>query len=162
MGPTLEAQLDAAVFDDRDQAVAAAYSPDGDWLLVLHTGMETLDILDREITVAHEDIPGFMPAMTMTYVVKDAVLLKDRAPGDLITATLTVESTLGYLSAIVKTGSAPLPEDARTTIPAAANVAILKNGDRPPEARLIDQDEKPISLNDFRGMATAITFIFCA
>lgn len=39
-------QLDAAIFDDRDQAVAAAYSPDGDWLLVLHSGMETLDILD--------------------------------------------------------------------------------------------------------------------
>lgn len=114
----------------------------------------------NEILVKHEDIPGFMPAMTMTYMVKDAVLLKDRAPGDLITATLTVESTLGYLSAIIKTGSAPLPEGARTTIPAAANVELLKNGDRPPEARLIDQDEKPISLNDFRGVATAITFIY--
>ena len=119
-----------------------------------------VDVETREILVKHEDIPGFMPAMTMTYVVKDAVLLKDRAPGDLITATLTVESTLGYLSAIIKTGSAPLPEGARTTIPAAANVELLKNGDRPPEARLIDQDEKPISLNDFRGVATAITFIY--
>ena len=119
-----------------------------------------VDVETREILVKHEDIPGFMPAMTMTYVVKDAVLLKDRAPGDLITATLTVESTLGYLSAIIKTGSAPLPEGTRTTIPAAANVELLKNGDRPPEARLIDQDEKPISLNDFRGVATAITFIY--
>ena len=119
-----------------------------------------VDVGAREILVKHEDIPGFMPAMTMPYLVRDAALLKDRAPGDLITATLTVESTLGHLSAIVKTGSAPLPEDARTTIPAAAHVELLKNGDRPPEARFIDQDEKPISLNDFRGQATALTFIY--
>ena len=74
----------------------------------------------NEVLVKHEDIPGFMPAMTMPYTVKDAALMKDRAPGDLITATLVVESERAYLSAITKTGSAPLPEDARTTIPAAA------------------------------------------
>ncbi|MEQ1506623.1 MAG: hypothetical protein ABMB14_30625 [Myxococcota bacterium] len=39
-------ELGAALFDDRDQALAAAYSPDGDWLFVLHTGMETVDVLD--------------------------------------------------------------------------------------------------------------------
>ena len=43
-----------------------------------------------EILVKHEDIKGFMPAMTMPYRVKDAALLKDRAPGDLITATLQI------------------------------------------------------------------------
>ncbi|MEZ4239618.1 MAG: PKD domain-containing protein [Myxococcota bacterium] len=40
------AELDAAVFDDRDHAQAAAYTPDGDWLLVLHRGVETVDVLD--------------------------------------------------------------------------------------------------------------------
>lgn len=39
-------ELAPAVFDDRDQAVAAAYSPEGDWLFVLHRGMETVDVLD--------------------------------------------------------------------------------------------------------------------
>ena len=38
-----------------------------------------------EILVRHEDIVGFMPAMTMPYRVKEAGLLKDRVPGDLIT-----------------------------------------------------------------------------
>ncbi len=79
----------------------------------------------REILVKHEDIPGFMPAMTMPYVVKDAALLEGSRPGDLITATLVVEPTLAHLSAITKTGSAPLPADARTTIPAAAGVELL-------------------------------------
>jgi len=114
----------------------------------------------REILVKHEDIPGFMPAMTMPYAVKDPSLLEGRAPGDLITATLTVESGLGLLSAITKTGSAPLPADAATTIPAAAGVSVLKAGDPVPESTLVDQDGRPLSLKDFRGSAVAVTFIY--
>src|SRR5690349_6172081 len=75
----------------------------------------------KEVLVKHEDIKGFMPAMTMPYTVTDAAMLKDRAPGDLITATLKVAPDGAYLTSITKTGSAPIPEDARTTIPAAAN-----------------------------------------
>src|SRR5689334_5010689 len=78
----------------------------------------------KEVLVKHEDIPGFMPAMTMPYVVNDAALIRERVAGDLITATLVVGTERAYLSAITKTGSAPLPEDARTTIPAAAGVQI--------------------------------------
>ena len=113
-----------------------------------------------EILVKHEDIPGFMPAMTMPYAVKDAALIRERAPGDLITATLTVEPNLAHLSAITKTGSAPVPEDARTTIPAAAGIELLKPGDAVPDTTLIDQDEKRVTLDDFDGSAAAITFIY--
>ncbi len=114
----------------------------------------------NELLVDHEDIPGFMPAMTMPYVVKDPALLKDRAAGDLITATLTVEPNLAHLTKITKTGSAPIPDDARTTIPAAAGIELLKPGDAVPETALIDQDDRPISLKDFAGSAAAITFIY--
>ena len=114
----------------------------------------------NEVLVKHEDIPGFMPAMTMPYVVKDPALLKDRVPGDLITATLTVESTLAHLTTITKTGSAPIPDDARTTIPAAAGVELLKPGDAVPDTALVSQDDRRISLKDFAGSAAAITFIY--
>lgn len=113
-----------------------------------------------ELLVKHDDIPGFMPAMTMPYVVKDAALLKDRAAGDLITATLRVESTLAHLTAITKTGSAPIPGGARTTIPAAAGVELLRPGDAVPEAVLAGQDGTPIALKDFAGSAAAVTFIY--
>lgn len=114
----------------------------------------------RELLVKHDDIPGFMPAMTMPYAVKDPALLENRAPGDLITATLTVESTLAYLSAITKTGSAPLPDDARTTIPPAAGIELLRPGDAVPDTPLTDQDGQPLSLRDFTGSAAAVTFIY--
>lgn len=114
----------------------------------------------KEILVKHEDIPGFMPAMTMPYAVKDAALLEGRVAGDLITATLTVEPDLAFLSAITRTGSAPIPEDARTTIPAAAGVRILQPGDPVPDTRLIDQDGQPVTLKDFAGSVAAVTFIY--
>lgn len=114
----------------------------------------------NEILVKHEDIPGFMPAMTMPYVVKDAAILKDRAPGDLITATLMVAPGSAWLSAITKTGSAPLPVDARTEIPAAAGVHVLKAGDTVPDTKLIDQDGAALSLADWRGSAIVVSFIY--
>lgn len=114
----------------------------------------------REVLVKHEDIPGFMPAMTMTYVVKEPGLLTDRAPGDLITATLVVEPLTSHLSAITKIGSAPIPEGVATTIPAAAGIELLKAGDPIPETTLVDQDDKPIAIRDFAGSAAAITFVY--
>ena len=114
----------------------------------------------NEILVKHEDIPGFMPAMTMPYIVKEAALLKGRAPGDLITATLMVAPASAWLSAITKTGAAPLPEDARTGIPAAAGVHLLKAGDTVPDTTLLDQDADTISLADWRGSAIVVSFIY--
>lgn len=114
----------------------------------------------NELLVKHEDIPGFMPAMTMPYTVKDPAIIKDRVAGDLITATLQVAPDSAFLSAITRTGSAPLPDDARTTIPPAANVHLLKPGDAVPGTRLTDQDGQATALTDFNGSATAITFIY--
>lgn len=115
---------------------------------------------DQQILVKHEDIKGFMPAMTMPYSVKDAALLAGRVPGDLITATLNVTSGEAYLSAITKTGTAPIPEDARTTIPAATNVTVLQAGDQVPDTSLVDEDGKPLRLTDLKGSTVALTFIY--
>jgi protein SCO1/2 len=114
----------------------------------------------NELLVKHEDIPAFMPAMTMPYTVDDPALLKERAPGDLITATLNVGRERAFLSAITKTGTAPLPDDARTTIPAAAGVRLLQAGDPVPATALIDQDGRSLALTDFRGTTLAVSFIY--
>jgi protein SCO1/2 len=114
----------------------------------------------KEILVKHEDIKGFMPAMTMPYTVNNGDELKGIAAGDLIDAMLVVEANRAYLQHIKKTGSAPVPEDARTTIPAAAGVHILQAGDLVPDTPLTDQDGKSIRLIDFHGSAVAVSFIY--
>src|SRR5919106_4865792 len=62
----------------------------------------------RKLTIKHEEIKGFMPAMTMPYDVKDEKLLTGLAAGDLINATLVVVSNDAYLTTIRKVGQAPL------------------------------------------------------
>ena len=114
----------------------------------------------RELLVRHEDIQGFMPAMTMPYHVQDPALLEGRVAGDLIAATLVVGPERTWLSAITRTGSAPLPDDAPTRIPVAAGVAVLQSGDEAPATRLTAENGDAISLADWRGSAVAVTFIY--
>src|SRR4029079_1800582 len=69
----------------------------------------------RGVTVKHEDIQNFMPAMTMAYYVRPPAQLDGFAAGDLITADLkfTAHSGDTYLTNLKKTGHADLPADAQ-------------------------------------------------
>jgi protein SCO1/2 len=108
-----------------------------------------------EITIKHEDIPNFMPAMTMPFKVQDPALLTDRVPGDLVTATLVVGEVEAHLSAVTKTGSAPLTE-----APPAAYQESLKPGDTVADAAFLDQEGQPKRLADWRGHRVALTFMY--
>src|SRR5262245_10449440 len=60
---------------------------------------------DRHLAnIKHEEIKGFMDAMTMTYRFRDDHELAAVAPGDLIDATLVVLSNDAYLKDVKKVG----------------------------------------------------------
>ena len=111
-----------------------------------------------EVLVKHDDIKGFMPAMTMPYKVESTALLDGRMPGDLITATLVVAETTGYLSAITKTGHAAI--EAPAAPPEVSVFDMVKEGDTVPDALLIDEDGKPRPLSSYRGRRVVLTFIY--
>src|SRR5436190_6872022 len=93
-----------------------------------------------EANIKHEDIKGFMPAMTMPYHVREAREFADLKPGDLITSTLVVVSNDAYLKNVKKVGDAPLekaPEDIAKTYP---GVEQMKPGDKVSNATFVDQD----------------------
>lgn len=112
----------------------------------------------KEMLVKHDDIKGFMPAMTMPYQVSDITLLEGKAAGDLITATLEVGDTKGVLTAVTKTGHADLP--ATPTGPTLAPIAVLTEGSVVPEEILIDQDGKAKPFATYRGHTVAVTFSY--
>ena len=107
-----------------------------------------------EVTIKHEDIKDFMPAMTMPFPVKDRSLLEGRQPGDLVTATLVIGETTVHLSSLEKTGHQPL--DPST----AAGVAGAREGEPVTDARFVDENGKPRTLADLRGHRVALTFIY--
>ncbi len=73
-----------------------------------------VDLPRKLLTVKHGDIPGLMPAMTMSYVIAVPKEAASLAPGDKITADLVVSASKGRLEKIVlleraKPNRAPTP-----------------------------------------------------
>src|SRR5689334_9040260 len=111
----------------------------------------------NEVLVKHEDIKGFMPAMTMPYKVADGKLLAGKEPGDLITATLVVGETEAHLSTIDKTGHAPIENTGGSELTASQ---ILKPGDPVPDTNLIDENNMARPLTSYKGHRVALTFMY--
>ena len=110
----------------------------------------------REFSVKHEDIPGFMPAMTMAYFVKTGAMLDGMAPGDLFTATLVLKGGEVWVDAVKKTGHAPLPADAKPV----RVMEVMEPGETVPDEGLQDQEGRVRKLSDWRGRALAVTFVY--
>jgi protein SCO1/2 len=111
--------------------------------------------VDRQanrVTIRHQDIVGFMPAMTMPYPVRDASLLTGRVAGELVDGTLSVQGTDAWVSRLTVTGKAPITE--------AAPVLGLGPGDQIADAALVDQDGAPMRVADLRGHAAVVSFIY--
>ena len=110
----------------------------------------------QELTVKHADIPGFMPAMTMPYKVRDGNLLKGRTPGELIAATLVVEDSDAYLRSITHEGVAALPEER----PETRVMDLLDVGEPVREGELVDQHGARRAMADWRGQVLVVTFVY--
>jgi protein SCO1/2 len=110
-----------------------------------------------EVTLNHEAIPGFMEAMTMPYKLKDAGILSELHPGDLITADLLVSQQSDadvVLDHIVVVGQAK-PDYRPKVI-----YHVPAPGDAVPDFKLRNQDGHAIHLDQFRGKDLLITFIY--
>ena len=115
-----------------------------------------IDQARQELTVNHADIPGFMPAMTMPYKVRDGNLLEGRTPGELISAALVVEGSDAYLQSIRHEGVAALRDER----PAVRAMDLLDAGEPVRDADLVDQSGARRSLADWRGYVLAVTFVY--
>jgi len=108
------------------------------------------------VTVAHEAIPGFMAAMTMSYALKDAWAFNILKPGQSIHATLVVTSNDAWLEGIVVTEEARPEGDSL----APSESVPVAPGQELPDFQLINQDGKPIHLHQYHGKALLLTFIY--
>ena len=115
----------------------------------------------KQAVIRHEEIPGFMGAMTMPYDVKDPKEYESVAPGDLVTATLVVEPTKAYLEKVKKVGTAPLAvADGGTLSTAVSGFELIKMGAPVPNQTFVDQDGKSVTLDSYRGDAVIVTFMY--
>jgi protein SCO1 len=114
-----------------------------------------VDSGSREITVAHEDIPGLMPGMTMPFQVahgEDWIFGKI-APGDNIHATLVI-SDHAELQDISFTKTSDTENDG------TSKLRIPQPGDIVPDFTFVNQSGKTLHLSQFGGKPLLLTFIY--
>lgn len=133
----------------------------------MHLAAETRDYTVRgvvretrpaksQILVKHEEIPGYMDAMTMPFKVRDPKILESVKPGDAITFQLHVTDDGHWIDGVKITGAGE-PEAPRKKV---VDIAPFKPGDPLPDLAFTDEGGKPLRLEDQRGKALALTFIY--
>lgn len=120
--------------------------------------------------VEHEDIPGFMPAMTMNFDVPNPAVLGRMAAGQEVSFTLEVRSRSFRITDVRVLGEAPgfagtsglLPErHAGEHAGANMDAGAAKPADAPaPGFELTDQDGRTVRLADFEGRTLLLDFIY--
>ncbi len=122
-------------------------------------GVVTAAPAEGRITVAHNDIPGYMPAMTMPFVLGRRVPAR-LAPGDRVRFTLRVAEDWSRAEDIFVVGrDAGVARTAAEVTPGAARQR-LKKGDVLPVFSLTTEAGRGFTHADLRGRVTAVTFIF--
>ena len=105
------------------------------------------------VTISHEDIKGYMPAMTMPFTVPSESDLQIVAPDDQVSATLVIDGSHSWLEDLIITRQSANP----SLMPA---VVYAKEGDEVPNFTLRNQDDREIRIHNYRGKALLLTFIY--
>ena len=110
----------------------------------------------KSVVVNHKDIPGFMAAMTMAYpvAVDDAQMLDQLMPGDQITADVEVDDSGARLTQIMITKKASGAPATPTSLEAPPLQQAV------PNFALLNQDGKTVNIDQYRGKAVLLTFIY--
>jgi len=111
---------------------------------------------ESTVTVSHEDIQGYMPAMTMAFKIKDQASLAILAPGDQVSATLVVSDISSSLEDLVITKEAIVDPNAKSS----DGISEPKPGDEVPNFGLLNQDGQRIHLAQYKGKALVLTFVY--
>ena len=114
----------------------------------------------KKTKIAHEEIPGYMEAMTMLLDVKDAAELKDLQPGDNIMFRMVVLEDDGWIENIRKLDGPRTPLPADPPLRRAAIVEALGVGDAVPEYAFTNMLGQVVKLSELKGRAVGFTFIF--
>jgi protein SCO1/2 len=127
-----------------------------------------------QVVIRHEEIAGFMKAMTMPFSVRDRALFDDLRVGDEVEGTLRVESegdaVKDYQLVDLAVRKPAMPDAA----PAPSLTLSFKGGVpelRPtpkrlepgqvvPDFAMTTEDGKALRLSDLRGKVVALTFIY--
>jgi protein SCO1/2 len=110
----------------------------------------------RTAVIRHEEIPGYMPKMTMELTVRNTNELAGLVAGDVIAFRLHADAETHWIDTLRKVGHDTNATPAQSTRPSVE----LRPGDPLPDHAFLAEDGAPRTFAAFRGKAVAFTFIF--
>ncbi len=108
-----------------------------------------------EVVIAHDDIPGFMDAMTMSFVVSEEELLAGVSPGDQVQGTLVLRN-IPKLEALEVVAEAEPPERPPSLAPGEA----VPVGKLFPTTPVVLAEGLPTRIGQGQEGPVAVTFIY--
>lgn len=117
----------------------------------------------KKALIDHEEIPGYMEAMTMLLDVRDTNEFKGLIAGDTITFRMLVTEDDGWIDQLKKVDGPRTPlasQPAPSTFRRVREVEPLAVGDKMPEYVFTNSLGKELKLSSLKGTAYAFTFIF--
>ncbi len=112
-----------------------------------------------QVTLDGEDVPGFMEAMTMDYKLKDPSIAGELHPGDRITAKVLADK-IGDDYTNVQLDDIVVIAQARPDYKPAIVYHVPSPGDAVPDFHLLNQSDRTIHLEQFKGKLVLMTFIY--
>jgi protein SCO1/2 len=113
----------------------------------------SVDKAKEQVTLAHEPVEGYMDAMTMPFTVRDRWALDELAPGQEVEATLVVRGDRSWIEGFI------ISQTVDSDSPVVAN-SLPEIGKEVPDFSLLNQDNRPIHLGQYRGRPLLLTFIY--
>ena len=116
--------------------------------------VQDIDAEHRQALIDHDEVPGVMPAMTMSFDVPDETVFAKLAPGQRIAFTLEIRDR------VFRVIEAEVLEERAAPGRAGALGAVASETDLAPDFALTDQSGAEVTLASLRGKALLIDFIY--
>lgn len=115
----------------------------------------------KTVVIRHEEVPNYMPAMTMPFEVHNTNELRGLQPGDLISFQLVVTADNGWIEHVTKLNAARTAQlPSRPTFRLVRDVDPLQVGDELPDYHFTNEFGQAVSTRQLKGQAFAFTFFF--
>jgi protein SCO1/2 len=109
----------------------------------------------KEITLQHQDIPGYMKGMTMPFRIQDEWVFNVAKPGDELHGTLAVGPDRAYITDVSINQGAAL-----AAVSSTSKMHSPEVGEAVPDFSFVDQNGRRLHLQQFRGKPLLLTFIY--
>lgn len=115
---------------------------------------------DGQLIIQHDEIAGYMPAMTMAFALSVPAEAANLRNGDRVKFRFRVGDDASRAEGFVVTGREESVPETKTKSTPTPKARRLRGGDLVPDFSLVDENNAPVTSATWRGRLTVVTFIF--